>query len=415
MTVIYKVSAAQQLHASDPLHVGRFYPYSQRLRREKMKDRQDLILYLAGIHSAAVKSGKPLGFCLIPMRLMSLREWVYDYKVVFEHFFDVHLQGYNLGDKHEISVVTPKRLEIDEVFGANHKRKLTYVVPRLPKDGVVSKVFVHQERKEGILEKLRNSGRFDLQAPVEWLLERPSREINFYFAPAGKLKQRDTSIWPISAIETWPAWLREDLFGAGIDIESAYTQFLVQRIREIYKSKPQFIELRFPDLIRSVEDKQQWRRELCCDLLGLEWDENGIACVKQLCMSLANGSRISPAILLGNSSYSMTRDIVMRKAPDLSPSNLIQIGSRLSQIGSQYASARKLVCNDEIGLQPSKKNQKLVFASYFEWERKARYAIWEKVERHGIMVHDGIDGIPEEYLTDIPALISSLNLRLTRS
>src|SRR5687768_11850144 len=104
MTTIYRVSSPERLHHSDPLHVGRFYPYTERRHPRLMQDRQDLILYLASIHSAAVKSGNPLGFCRIPMRLMTLRDWVYDYKRVFDHFFDISAHGYSFGEKHEISV-----------------------------------------------------------------------------------------------------------------------------------------------------------------------------------------------------------------------------------------------------------------------------------------------------------------------
>jgi hypothetical protein len=62
---------------------------------------------------------------------------------------------------------------------------------------------------------------------------------------------------------------------------------------------------------------------------------------------------------------------------------------------------------------PNRKNVKEVFSSYFAWERKARYELWEEVGRHGIMVHDGLDGVPEVYLEKLPFLIKSLGLRLT--
>jgi hypothetical protein len=378
-----------------------------------MQDRQDLILYLAKIHSAAVKSGQPLGFCRIPMRLMTLRDWVYDYKRVFDHFFQVVQTGYNLRDKHEISIVIPRRLEIDDVFGPIAKRKLVYVPPPLPTDGVVSKVYVQQEKKDEILARLAVSGRLDLHAPVEWLLNMPSNEVNFYFAPSGKLQLRDTSTWPVVAIETWPSWLREALFGAGIDIESAYTQFLIEHVRDAYADSPALLNTLFPDLLRSLEDKAEWRREICCDILGLEHNEENIAIVKKICMSLANGSRISPAIMVGGASYSVTRDIIIEKTQNITPSNLARIGARLSKISKQYIQARKVVCTMEMGFKPTRLNQKKVFSSYFQWEREARYLIWEAVGRHGIMVHDGIDGIPSEYLRDIPSLVKSLNIRLS--
>lgn len=414
MTTIYRVSSPEQLHPLDPLNVLCFYPDIVRKHPQKMQDRQDLILYLASIHRAAVKSGRPLGFCRIPLRLMSLREWVYDYKTVFDYFFEIIQAGYHCGDKHEISTVIPRKLD-EQVIKPIKARKLVYLPPSLPANGVVSKVYIHQERKELILDKLAASGRLDLHAPVEWLLTLPSNEVNFYFAPSGRLQLRDTSVWPICAVETWPSWLREALFGEGIDIESAYTQYLMEHVREGYANNPVHLELFFPDLLRSLSDKAQWRKEICVDILGLEYNEENIGTVKKICMSLANGSKISPGIMIGHGSFSVTRDIIINGVEDLSPTNLIRIGERLSAIAGQYSRARKIVCMVELGINPSRKNQKMVFSSYFEWEREARYKIWEAVDRHGIMVHDGIDGIPTEYLQDIPGLVKSLNLKLTKS
>jgi hypothetical protein len=412
VTTIYRVSSSEKIHPSDPLHVGKFYPHTVRHHVQKMQDRQDLILYLASIHAASVKIKKPRGFSQIPMRLMTLREWVYDYKVVFDHFFEIVSHGYNLGEKNEISFVIPKKLSI-QVVGP--KRKLLYQPPLRPTEGAVSKVFVQQQNRAAIMDKLAVSGRLDLYAPVDWLLSLPSNEVNFYFSPSGRLKLRDTSTWPVAAMETWPSWLREDLFGGGIDIDSAYTQFLIEHLKHTFAGREKMLTLLYPDLVRSLEDKKAWRREICVDVLGLPFTDDNISIVKKICMSLANGSRISPAILAGNSAYSITRDIILQKTEDLTQTNLIRIGARLSQISKQYSAARKLVCTTEIGLNPTRQNQKRVFTTYFEWERAARYEIWNAVDCHGIMVHDGIDGIPDKYLQDIPGLIANLNIRLTSS
>lgn len=414
MTTIYRVCSPERLHHLDPLCVNRFYANQTRVHPRIMQERQDLILYLASIHRAAIKPGKPLGFSKIPLRLTSLREWVYDYKTVFDYFFEVVQTGYNCGvDNHEISTVIPRKLP-DEVIAPIKARKLVYVPPLFPSNGVASKVYIQQHLKSSILEKLATSGRLDLHAPVEWLLTLPLSEVNFYFAPAGKLKLRDTSVWPITAVETWPAWLREDLFGQGIDIESAYIQFLIEHVREAYADQ-KMVKLFFPDLLRSLCDKVAWRKEICCDILGMEYSEENIDTVKKICMSLANGSKISPGILIGRGCYSITRDIIIKHTCDITPTNLIRIGERLSTIARQYRRARKIVCMTELGMNPSLANQKLVFSSYFEWEREARYRIWEAVDRHGVMVHDGIDGIPAEYLQDIPSLVNSLNIKLTKS
>lgn len=402
MTVIYKVRSLEKLHPSDPPHVGRFYPHLERWHPRLMQDRQDLVLYLANLHSIAVKLGQPFGFRQFPIRLMALKEWVYDYRVVFDRFFEVTQLGYSVDGKHELSLVIPKQLEVSYA----PLTQLAYLPPAVPFSGAVaSKVAVQRHRKEEVLTKLAATGLLELHAPVNWLCHQEG-EVEFYFKPAGKLQLRDTSIWPIAAIETWPAWLREELFGPGIDIESAYTQFLLERVHEVYEGDPHLPQLLFPDLYRSLENKQAWRQEICREVLDLDCTEGNLALVKKVCMSLANGSRISPAILLRG--VSSTRDAILKKVTDTSDLNLTRIGERLSNIARQYSTARKVILKHH----STKANQKQVFLSYFEWERKARYKIWEEIGRRGIMVHDGIDGVPPEHLRDIPGLIRKLNLRL---
>lgn len=413
MNLIYRVKSDKHLHHSDPLHVGRFYPDIERHHHQSMQSRQDLILYLANLHAAAVKTGKPLGFCEIPIRLTTLKNWVHDYRVVLDHFFDIKQLGYNLGDKYELSIITPKNLKSGEIKAASKAAEnLVYVLPDKPTDGVVSKVYIQQNKKDEILAKLAEKSRLDLQAPVKWLLEQP--EVNFWFQPAGKLQLRDTSTYPIPAIETWPSWLREDLFGQGLDIESAYTQFLIENLRVAYASSPGLLNTLYPDLLRSLDDKVAWRWEIC-ELLGLEKTQENLSTVKNLCMALANGSTISPAILNGISSYSITRDIVISEVQDISIKNLTKIGERLQCISKQFKNARKAICLHLSKRSPTRVNQRGVFKSYFEWERIARYQIWEAVDRHGIMVHDGIDGIPDQYLQNMQELIRNLNIKLTKS
>jgi hypothetical protein len=377
-----------------------------------MMKRQDLILYLANLHAAAIETQMPLGMIRIPMRLMSLRDWCQDYRVVLDAFFDVDQLGYNLGDgKHELSTLIPKNVVNGKRAASKAAANLKYVVPPRPTTGVVSKVYIQQQARHDILQGLLRSNRLDLKAPVEWLLNQS--EVNFYFEPAGRLRQRDTSVWPVKGIETWPSWLREQLFGPGVDIDSAYTQFLVSELRKAYEGRERLLALLYPDLLRMMEDKKTWRNELCSNTLNLEINEENMGVVKRICMSLANGSRISPAILLGNRSFSITADIVIASTEDVSPSNLIKIGNRLQEIARQYVNARNAICLNLLNMKASRVNQKKVFSSYFEWERVARYAIWEECGRHGVMVHDGIDGVPQEYLNDLPRIMRDLNIRLT--
>ena len=407
-TIIYKVQPKKQLHPSDPLHVGWFYPAKTRIHRKTMQDRQDLILYLSQLHASATKSGKPLGFCEVQMRLMSLRDWVYDYKVALDHFFTVTQTGYNLGEgDHEISTLIPKHIPKFE-----QNIKLVYRPPPRPDGCTISKVYVQKNDAALIKQRLVEAKRLDLVAPVEWLLRQQGKEINFHFSRSGKLQQRDTSVWPITAIETWPSWLREDLFGKGIDIESAYTQFLIQQLKIIYAGRSRLLNAIYPDLLRSLDDKNAFRDELC-KLLGLEATPQNLGTVKRLCMSLANGSKISPAILCDGRAYSVTADIVIHEAEDLSLENLEKIGTRLQRISQQYSSARRAICSAKLGLNPSRANQKKVFSSYFEWEREARYELWKAIDCHGIMVHDGIDGVPNEYISRLPEIIERIGLKIS--
>jgi hypothetical protein len=410
---IYRVVSTKPVHNSDPLHVDNFYPDKQRLHHRARNKRQDLILYLANLHSAAIRTGMPLGMIHIPMRLMSLRDWCQDYHDVLYKFFDVRQRGYNLGDgNHEISTLVPKRLTLGPArLASQHASGLVFSPGLAPNSKVISKVYVRQGRSEQILKRLADCQRLDLHSPVEWLLEQST--INFHFEPAGRLQQRDTSVWPVRGIETWPSWLREELFGPGIDIDSAYTQFLVAHLRDMMADRPALLTMLYPDLLRSLTDKKQWRIELCRDVLGMEVNDENIGKVKRLCMSLANGSRISPAILIGSRAFSITADIVISCTDDVSPINLIRIGKRLEGIGKQYVMARKAICAHHLRRNPTRANQKLVFSSYFKWERAARYLIWEEVGRHGVMVHDGIDGIPPEHLARLPEIMEQLNLRLT--
>ncbi len=408
MTTIYRLKARRQPRPMDPLHVGNFYK-KERLHREAMQERQDLILYLAKLHAHASLKGKPRAFNTINLRLTSLRDWVYDYRPALDYFFEVQQLGYNLGDSNnEVSVLVPKDLGLHTYVQTNDF-ELEYEPPERPDDGVVSKVYICRDTK--VIGRLVAENRFDLIEAVKWILQHD--ELNFIFRPAGKLQQRDTSVWPVAGVETWPAWLREALFGPGIDIDSAYTQYLMQHLRVAYSDRPQLIQTLFPDLVQLITDKQAWRKDLCENVLGLEWNDDNIGLVKKVCMSLANGSKISPGILKEGQGFSVTAEIIIQATDGITLEKLDHIGRRLQYVSKQYSNAKKVICTTDLKLNPSLKNQKRVFASYFEWERAARYLIWEAVDRHGIMVHDGIDGVPERYLKNLPAIIQRVGVRVT--
>lgn len=409
MTNLYRVGTQTQLHHSHPLHWSRFYVDKQRIHRDTMARRQDLILFLAKLHQDALKSKMPRTFVSIELRLTSLREWDKDYRVVLDHFFDVTSRGYYIDDeKFELSTLRPRVLpELAAVVDEVH---LEYQPPDREDGETLSKVYIQQANAERVRTWIEENNRHDLRAAAEWLLAQP--EVNFRFVRAGKLGQRDTSIWPVAAIETWPSVLRKLLFGDGIDIDAAYTQFLVEHLSEACPSK-KVMELSYPDILRSLNDKKAWREELCRDTLGLEITPENIGVVKRICMSLANGSKVSPAILTGSRAYSTTADIISTSSVDPSVERLTRIGKRLHFIFQQYASARKLITTFQSRKRATRASQKNIFSDYFIWEREARYKIWNAIGQTGIMVHDGIDGVPAEYLADLPRIMNDVGIKLS--
>lgn len=415
MTRPYQLRLDAPLPPMHPLHWSRFWPNLQRLHKARNEARQDLILWLANLYAGAVKTGKPLAFCEVQVRLMDFRNMVRDYKVALDYFFHVKQTGYYIDDENnEVTTLIPKKLGFTE-FGNIDKiaNTLSYVLPELPTDTIISKVYRNSniDRHELINEVISNN-RPELIPALNWILDQPYDEFNFHFKPSGKLKLRDTSVWPISGIETWPGWLREKLFGGGIDLDAAYVQFLLQQLRESITNE-KTLRLLFPDIVRMLYDKEAFREELCVKVLNLPYTDVNRSRVKQILMSLANGSRISPGLLLSGSSYSQTTGIVLDAVHDANCSQLEVIGLRFQQIANQFSAAKKRVCMSMLKCKASRENQKKVFLGYFEWERKARYAIWEAVDRHGLMVHDGLDGIPARYKQNIQALVDKLDLRLT--
>lgn len=411
----YRLSIRVPLPPGHPLHWQRFYPDLQRVHRSKAEARQDLVLWLANLYHGTIRCGKPIGFCTVQVELTRLRDWVRDYRPVLDYFFIVDSLGYHIDDDHrELTTLIPKRLSAEDLELVDQTaHDLRYQPPPLPTTSVVSKVYLQPglDRKS-LVERTLQAGRPELVPQLTWLL-RQNTELNFHFIPSGKLKQRDTSVWPISGIETWPSWLRKELFGPGIDLDSAYVQFLLHNLRSKYKDRPHMIAMTHPDLVRLLEDKEAFRKELCEQVLQRPYNQHWRGVIKSVIMSLANGSNISAGLLTNGTEYSQTAKIIIEAAPEATVSELTAIGNRLSQLAQQFASAKRHTCVHLLGNAPSRKNLKRVFGSYFEWERVARYAIWEAVGRQGIMVHDGLDGVPAAELARVPELIEELGLRLT--
>lgn len=415
MTRPYKLSTAEPLPPNHPLHWTGFWPDLQRLHRGRTEARQDLVLWLANLYHGTLKSGKPRAFCSVQVQLTLLRDWVRDYRSALDYFFEVKQLGYHLDEeKREITTLVPKFLKPEELELIEHIANDARFVPQSqPENATISKVYLQPNLElKSLIARVLIDGRPELVPPLRWLLKQPS-ELNFHFIPSGRLQQRDTSVWPISGIETWPSWLREELFGPGIDLDAAYIQFLMENLKLAFKGQAQLLQTLFPDLIRLLEDKEAFRRELCTQVLQRPYDDRNKTLIKRVLMSIANGSRASAAILTNGSEFSQTAMLINEAAPNATTSELTAIGDRLQRISDQFASAKRHACIGLLKRAPNRQNVKAVFSSYFAWERKARYALWEAVDRHGIMVHDGLDGVPQRYLNRLPELIDSLGLRLT--
>jgi hypothetical protein len=411
----YSLSTKAPLAPTHPLHWTRFWPDLQRVHRSRAEARQDLILWVANLYHGTIRCGKPLGFCTVQVELTKLRDWVRDYRPALDYFFDVDQLGFHLDDENrELTTLIPKRLKPEELSVIDQAaHDLRYTPPPHPEVSTISKVYLQPglDRKS-LVERTLLAGRPELIPQLTWLLKQ-NTELNFHFIPSGKLKQRDTSVWPISGIETWPSWLREELFGPGIDLDSAYVQFLLQHVRASYADRPHMVDLTFPDLVRLLNDKETFRKELCEQVLQRPYTVQWKGVIKSVIMSLANGSKISAGLLTAGSKYSQTARIINDAAPEATLSELTAIGNRLKIIADQFSSARKRACMWHMKKVPTRQNVKQIFGEYFQWERVARYAIWKAIGEQGIMVHDGIDGVPADEIARLPELIETLGLRLT--
>lgn len=411
----YRLSTSTPLPPAHPLHWTRFWPHLQRLHRGRSEARQDLVLWLANLYHGTIRCGQPLGFCSVQVELTKLRDWVRDYRPALDYFFEVKQLGYHLSDDdRELTTLTPKRLKPKELELIDQTAQdLRFQLPPRPDVSIISKVYIQSglDRKS-LVERTLMAGRPELIPQLTWLLRQPAEQ-NFHFIPSGKLKMRDTSVWPISGIETWPSWLREELFGSGIDLDSAYVQFLLQHLRMHFADRPQLVSIMFPDLVRLLDDKEAFRKELCEQVLQKPYTERYRSLIKSIIMSLANGSSISAGLMTNGSGFSLTAKLINDAAPMATTSEQIRVGDRLKRISDQFKSARKYACMGLLKQVPSRKNVKSVFSEYFAWERRARYELWEAIGRQGIMVHDGLDGVPKEHLARLPELMLFLNLRLT--
>src|SRR5271167_528054 len=393
MLTFHSVDIERELDRSHPLYVGNFFPLKGMWWR-KRKQRQGLILSIAVAWYRLMRHNPSAsGFIEEDILITNLTRQVKDARVILDRFFKVTKIGFNFNNGNKSpSTVTPKRLGKKMLTSIDSILNEIYFTPGpVPTSPKLVKSDVHLEKniEAYVMNRLKDDDREDLIPPVAWILKQNS-PITFYFQASGKLQARDTSVWPIRAIETWPKWLREKLFGTVIDIENSYSQFLVHHLAKKYEKNQ--LQLKYPDVLRTDRDKVNFRIELL-EMLKLEPSVENLKIVKSLIMSLANGSNASPALMTNGSGRSKAVCIVREACPDLLPTELAQIGKRLSAIAKQFAAARRDLCIYLFNARPTRENQKKIFSTYLEWERESRYKIWNATGQTGLMLHDGLDGV----------------------
>ena len=395
MLTFHPVLIDRDLCRGDPLYVGNFFELKG-MWWKKRKQRQGLVISIAlGWYRMMKQNQGAPGFVKAETFITHLTRQVKDAKIILEAFFEIDRLGFNFsgGDKSP-TIISPKKLGqsmIDAVESITNEVRFDPGSPPSERGHVVSSVKISTTKSARIIKELKSAGREDLIPAVSWLLEHDS--LSFYYKPSGKLQARDTSVWPIRAIENWPGWLRAQLFGRVIDIENSYCQFIMNSLNDKYSNNPAIIKMKYPDIVRSVSDKVNFREEICREVLRLPVNDSGISAVKRLLMSLANGSNATPALMVNGSGQSDAVRIVLAANPNLQPSELLNAGKKLSFIARQFRYSKKDLCSFLLGQKSSAENVKKIFTLYFDWEREQRYKIWEAVGRTGLHLHDGIDGI----------------------
>jgi hypothetical protein len=396
MLTFHAVRIDREINRINPLFVGNFFNLKG-MWWKKRKQRQNLILSIACAWYGLTKNNsRAPGFIEEEILLTSLTRQVKDARVILDKFFEIIRIGYNFNNGIKSpTLVSPKKLE-PQVVSAIHE--ILHEVKFDPGPAPTKKKLVQSTTKvvcidrAKIISQLKLLGKTNLIPPVNWLLDQVG-EITFYYEPAGKLQARDKSVWPIKSIETWPGWLRHEIFGTVVDLENAYCQFLLSELREKYKLSPHLVELKYPDIVKSDTQKEVFRNYICTKILKLDSSHDNLKIVKRLVMALANGSNISPLMLLNSSGRSEAVNIVLAANQHLSTSDLFEAGKYLGFISKQFKSAQRELCLHLFNSKPTRGNQKKIFQAYLAWERSARYKIWESVGRTGLMLHDGLDGI----------------------
>lgn len=383
------------LDRSDPLYVGHFYPSLYRISWKARKKRQNLIFSVAFTwYNLTKKFRSNPGMLEAEMFLTSISSRAGNYKPIFDKFFTIRQLGFNTGVKKSATFVSPKRISQEMILAIEKYLHITlekeFNPGDPPTDDLVKSTVQVVGCKEKIIDRLKEELRDSLIPQVKWLYSQEG-QITFYSKPSGQLQARDTSVWPIKAIELWPGWLRSELFGMSIDLENAYSQFLISHLENKHLDNYRMFQLKYPDLIELNYNKTVYRENICKEL-KLPVTKDNIDMIKKLLMAVANGSNASGQLMITMGSQSQACDIVKKANPNLNETELFEIGNKLRRIARQFRSAKREVCFAEIGL-PTRENVKRIHGLYFQWERTARYKIWKEIGQSGLMLHDGLDGV----------------------
>jgi hypothetical protein len=394
MLFFHRVEFKELPKRDDPLYVGHFFPLKGMWFKKRVERQQMIYSVAIAWYRIASKQIKSPGMLSEEMFVTVLTSKDRAARQVIEHFFTITKLGFNYNDgtNHAPTVVSPKKLPDSYVYSIEkHLNDVVYHPGPAPtiESYVQSVVKVRQHRASYVLQRLKDDDRNDLLAATVYLLSK--EEHTFYYRPSGKLQARDTSVWPIRSIETWPGWLRSELFGTTIDIENSFCQYIMSYLERAHIGREHILRLKYPDLLRAVYDKQNFREELCRDVLRLPIHDENISLVKRLVMALANGSNCTAGLMTSDSRSEAVR-IVKQASPDLAPSEMIAAGERCHKIARQFRGAKRELCLI-LGMKPNRDNLKMVFHKYFEWEKEARYSIWKATGKTGLHLHDGIDGI----------------------
>lgn len=343
--------------------------WNKRTTKDVLKKKEELVQLLCFYHTAAIKRREKFGTAEFQISLLSLRSMVRDYQPAFDFFFEVVKKGYRFSaDEKELTTVLPKSLGFTPMVNYD------YVPESKPETGIFSTVQIRKDPT--IINDLLREGLFHLIPKIKFLLDGPS-EMQLAFEPTGELGLRDTSTWPIPAIETWPSWVRSRVFGGGVDIKSAYIQFAIEAISAKYESRSR----RLFDKIFILWENPELIRHKISEILQVDYQENKKA-IKGIIMAVAMGSKVSQSLVFHDVSFSRCATLINKIQPNLTEAQAQQLADLLTPISVQFKLAKKTV---NIGMD-----------LYFKWERDRRYVLWEEADRRGIMMHDGLDGLPDD-------------------